>query len=120
MEKPLIMIADDAMFMRRVIKRALTQGGYNTFVEAGDGVEAVEKYKEVQPDLMLLDITMPGRSGLEVLNDILAFKRNAKVIMCSAVGQEQVIAEAIRCGASDFIIKPFKDEEILKIVKACL
>lgn len=114
MEKPLIMIADDAMFMRRVIKRALTQGGYDNFVEA------VEKYKEVQPDLMLLDITMPGRSGLEVLNDILAFKRNAKVIMCSVVGQEQVIAEAIRCGASDFIIKPFKDEEILKIVKACL
>ena len=72
MEKPLIMIADDAMFMRRVIKRALTQGGYDNFVEAGDGVEAVEKYKEVQPDLMLLDITMPGRSGLEVLNDILA------------------------------------------------
>ena len=117
MEKPLIMIADDAMFMRGVVKRALTQGGYDNFVE---GVEAVEKYKEVQPDLMLLDITMPGRSGLEVLNDILAFKRNAKVIMCPAVGQEQVMAEAIRCGASDFIIKPFKDEEILKIVKACL
>lgn len=120
MKKPLIMIADDAMFMRRVIKRALTQGGYDNFVEAGDGVEAVAKYKETQPDLMLLDITMPGRSGLEVLNDILTLNGNAKVIMCSAVGQEQVIAEAIRCGASDFIIKPFKDEEILKIVRACL
>ena len=118
MEKPLILIADDAMFMRKVIKRALSQGGYDNFVEAGDGVEAVEKYKEYQPDLMLLDITMPERSGLEVLNEVLAFNRNAKVIMCSAVGQEQVIAEAIRCGASDFIIKPFKDEEILKIVTA--
>ena len=116
----MILIADDAMFMRKVIKRTLSQGGYDNFVEAGDGVEAVEKYKEYQPDLMLLDITMPERSGLEVLNEVLALNRNAKVIMCSAVGQEQVIAEAIRCGASDFIIKPFKDEEILKTVTAYL
>ena len=92
MEKPLILIADDAMFMRKVIKRALSQGGYDNFVEAGDGVEAVEKYKEYQPDLMLLDITMPERSGLEVLNEVLAFNRNAKVIMCSAVGQKRFAA----------------------------
>lgn len=89
MEKPLILIADDAMFMRKVIKRALSQGGYDNFVEAGDGVEAVEKYKENQPDLMLLDITMPERSGLEVLNEVLAFNRNAKVIMCSQWGRSR-------------------------------
>lgn len=120
MKQPLIMIADDAMFMRRVIKRALSQGGYENFIEAGDGEEAVEKYREMKPDLVLLDITMPVKSGLDVLNEILAINRNARVIMCSAVGQEKVIADAIRSGAFDFIIKPFKDEEILKIVKAGL
>lgn len=120
MKKPLIMIADDAMFMRRVIKRALTQGGYDNFVEAGDGAEAVKTYRETMPDLVLLDITMPEKSGLDVLNEILAINPNARVIMCSAVGQEKVIAEAIRSGAFNFVIKPFKDEEILKIVKAGL
>lgn len=118
--KPVIMIADDAMFMRRVIKRALSQGGYEEFIEAGTGREAVERYKASRPDLVLLDITMPERSGLEALDDILNENPEAKVIMCSAVGQETVITQAIRRGALDFIIKPFKDEELLRLVEASL
>lgn len=118
--KPVIMIADDAMFMRRVIRQALTQGGYDQFVEAGNGREALEQYKVSRPDLVLLDITMPERSGLEVLDDILNEDPAAKVIMCSAVGQEAVIAQAIRRGALDFVIKPFKNEELLKLVEASL
>ena len=114
-----ILVCDDDRAIVDAIEIYLSQEGY-TILKAYDGLEAIKMLQENEVHLMLLDITMPGRSGLEVLNDILAFKRNAKVIMCSAVGQEQVIAEAIRCGASDFIIKPFKDEEILKIVKACL
>lgn len=118
--KPVIMIADDAMFMRRVIKRALTQGGYEEFIEAENGAEAIEQYKRYRPDLVLLDITMPGRSGMEALDDILNENPEAKVIMCSAVGQEVVITQAIRRGALDFIIKPFKDEELLRLVEASL
>ena len=118
--KPESMIADDAMFMRRVIKRALAQGGYEEFVEAGNGREAVEQYRLSKPDLVLLDITMPERSGLEALDDILNEDPGAKVIMCSAVGQEAVITQAIRRGALDFIIKPFKDEELLRLVEASL
>lgn len=120
MEQPLILIVDDAMFMRRVIRRALTGGGYERFTEACDGEEALAKYQEERPDLVLMDITMPGRSGLEILDDMLKLDAGAKIVMCSAVGQELIITEAIRHGACNFIIKPFKDAEILKIVEASL
>lgn len=118
--KPVILIADDAMFMRRVIKRVLSQGGFQEFIEAGDGKEALKQYRASRPDLVLLDITMPECSGLEALDDILKEDPDAKVIMCSAVGQEAVITQAIRRGALDFIIKPFKDEELLRLVEASL
>lgn len=118
--KPVIMIVDDAMFMRRVIKKALTEGGYDHFIEAGNGKEALELYREEKPDLVLLDITMPERSGLEVLDDILTEDPGARVIMCSAVGQDAVITQAIKRGAGNFIIKPFKNEELLKLVEASL
>lgn len=117
---PLIMIADDAMFMRKVVKRALTEGGYDRFLEAGSGEEAVEFFRQHHPDLVILDITMPGMSGLEVLDAILNADKGAKVIMCSAIGQEHIIAQAIRRGASDFLIKPFRNRELLKIVEASL
>lgn len=118
--QPLIMIADDAMFMRRVIRRALEQGGYDRFIEVSDGVEALRRYQEQRPDLVLLDITMPERSGLETLEDILNYDPEAKVVMCSAVGQEPVISQAIGRGACNFIVKPFKPEELLKLVEASL
>lgn len=111
-----ILIVDDAVFMRKVIAKLLAQGGYTEISEAGNGEEAMKVFLEKKPDLVLLDITMPGKSGLEVLEEILEADRNAKVIMCSALGQDQMIQKAILAGAADFIVKPFKNDEFLKIV----
>lgn len=113
-----ILVVDDAAFMRRVIRSALEAGGYDNIREAEDGVGALKEYRKNRPDLVLLDITMPGKTGLEVLSDILETDKTAKVIMCSAVGQEPVIAQAIRRGACDFIMKPFQRKELLKLVEA--
>lgn len=118
--EPLIMVVDDAAFMRRLIKKALAEGGYQNIVEVENGQEVLEKYRECRPNLVLLDITLPGRTGLEALEDVLAADENAKVIMCSAIGQEAIIAQAILKGAQDFIIKPFRPEELLCLVKAYL
>lgn len=115
-----ILVVDDAMFMRRIIKNALSSGGYNDFAEADDGTKAVTLYKQYKPDLVLLDITMPGKSGLEVLSEILSEDRKAKVVMCSAIGQEETIEKAVRIGAVDYITKPFKNEEILEVIKNTL
>ena len=118
--KPAVMIVDDAAFMRKLIKRALTNGGYDKVIEADNGKDALELYKAERPALVFLDITMPERSGLEVLDDILTEDPAARVLMCSAIGQESVIAQAIQRGARNFIVKPFKEEEILKLVEASL
>ena len=118
--KPAIMIVDDAAFMRRLIKKALINGGYDKIIEAENGKAALELYKSERPELVFLDITMPERSGLEVLDDILTEDPEARVLMCSAIGQEAVIARAIQRGARDFIVKPFKEEALLKLVEASL
>lgn len=115
--EPVILVADDAKFMRKVIRKALSEAGYENIVEAGDGRDVVKLYQEYHPALVLLDITMPGRSGLEVLGDLLREDENARVIMCSAIGQESVIAQAVNDGASDFIIKPFRPEELQRLVR---
>ena len=111
-----ILVVDDATFMRKVIKDTLNKAGYNDIHEAVDGVDAVEKYKEVQPELVLMDITMPNMDGLEALKTIRGMDGNANVVMCSAMGQETMVIDAIRSGAKDFIVKPFKGERILKTV----
>ena len=118
--KPAIMIVDDAAFMRRLIKKALINGGYDKIIEAENGKAALELYKSERPELVFLDITMPERSGLEVLDDILTEDPEARVLMCSAIGQGSVIARAIQRGARDFIVKPFKEEALLKLVEASL
>ena len=118
--KPAIMIVDDAAFMRRLIKKALINGGYDKIIEAENGKAALELYKSERPELVFLDITMPERSGLEVLDDILTEDPEARVLMCSAIGQESDIARAIQRGARDFIVKPFKEEALLKLVEASL
>ena len=118
--KPAIMIVDDAAFMRRLIKKALINGGYDKIIEAENGKAALELYKSERPELVFLDITMPERSGLEVLDDILTDDPEARVLMCSAIGQESVIVRAIQRGARDFIVKPFKEEALLKLVEASL
>ena len=111
-----ILLVDDAAFMRKVIKDALSKAGYSDLHEAVDGADAVEKYNSLKPDLVLMDITMPNMDGLEALKAIRAADANANVVMCSAMGQETMVIDAIRSGAKDFIVKPFKGERVLKTV----
>ena len=112
-----ILIVDDAMFMRRIIKNALTEGGFDQFIEAKDGDEAIRLFKKHRPKLVLLDITMPGKSGIEVLAELLKMEPGTRVVMCSAIGQDATIEKAIRMGAHDFIVKPFKNEQLVEMVK---
>ena len=111
-----ILIVDDAAFMRKVIKDTLSKSGYTDLYEAVDGADAVEKYNEIQPDLVLMDITMPNMDGLEALKAIRGKDGNANVVMCSAMGQESMVIDAVRSGAKDFIVKPFKADRVLKTV----
>ena len=115
-----ILTVDDAAFMRKVIKDTLSKAGYADIFEAEDGAQAVEKYNEVKPDLVLMDITMPNMDGLEALKAIRAADPNANVVMCSAMGQESMVVEAIKLGALDFIVKPFKADRILQTVQKVL
>ena len=101
-----ILICDDAAFMRMMIKDILTKNGYNVAGEAENGAKAVEKYNELKPDLVLMDITMPEMDGIQALKNIKAADSNAMVIMCSAMGQQAMVIESIQAGAKDFIVKP--------------
>jgi two-component system chemotaxis response regulator CheY len=112
-----ILIVDDAAFMRMMIRENLKKAGYSEFSEAGDGNEAIAKYAALKPDLVLLDITMPGKDGLSALQEIRESDPDAKVVMCSAMGQENMVIEAVKLGALDFIVKPFKPERLLQTVK---
>ena len=112
-----ILICDDAAFMRMMIKDILTKNGYNIVGEAENGAKAVEKYAELKPDLVLMDITMPEMDGIEALKKIKAADANASIIMCSAMGQQAMVIEAIQSGAKDFIVKPFQAERVLEAVK---
>jgi two-component system chemotaxis response regulator CheY len=111
-----ILLVDDAAFMRKVIKDTLSKSGYTELFEAVDGADAVEKFDEIKPDLVIMDITMPNMDGLEALKTIRAKDPNANVVMCSAMGQETMVIDAVRSGAKDFIVKPFKAERVLKTV----
>lgn len=111
-----ILLVDDAAFMRKVIKDTLTKSGYDDIHEAVDGADAVEKYEELHPDLVLMDITMPNMDGLEALKAIKKKDSGANVVMCSAMGQEAMVLDAVRSGAKDFIVKPFKADRVLKTV----
>ncbi|MBQ8199529.1 MAG: response regulator [Lachnospiraceae bacterium] len=112
-----ILICDDAAFMRMMIKDILTKNGYNVAGEAENGLKAVEKYAEVKPDLVLMDITMPEMDGIQALKKIKASDPGAMVIMCSAMGQQAMVIESIQAGARDFIVKPFQAERVLEAVK---
>ena len=109
-----ILICDDAAFMRMMIKDILTKNGYNI---AGEGAKAVEKYAELKPDLVLMDITMPEMDGIEALKKIKETDPNAAVIMCSAMGQQAMVIESIQSGAKDFIVKPFQADRVLEAVQ---
>ena len=115
-----ILLVDDAAFMRMMEKDALTKNGYTDIHEASDGAQAVEKYDELKPDLVIMDITMPNMDGLEALKAIKAKDPNAVIVMCSAMGQEAMVVDALKSGAKDFIVKPFKPDRLLKTVTTLL
>ena len=115
-----ILIVDDAAFMRMMVKENLKKAGFADFSEAGNGEEALKKFESDTPDLVLLDITMPIMDGIAALKEIKAQDPSAKVVMCSAMGQDSMVIEAIKLGALDFIVKPFKPERLVQTVKNVL
>ena len=115
-----ILLVDDAGFMRMMIKNYLSKAGYGEFVEGSDGQQAVALYQQEKPDLVIMDITMPNMDGIQALGEIMKVDPKAKVIMCSAMGQESMVMDAIRLGAMDFIVKPFKQERIVQTVNKVL
>lgn len=109
-----ILLADDAAFMRMMLKNILEKAGYNVVGEATNGREAIDKYKELKPDLVILDITMPEVDGIQGLKGIIDYDNSALAVMCSAMGQQSIVIEAIQSGAKDFIVKPFQVDRILE------
>lgn len=112
-----ILICDDTVFMRKMLKDILIKDGYEIVGEAENGKVAIEKHNQLKPDITLLDITMPEMNGITALSEIIKNDSNAKVIMCSAMGQEDIVVNAIKEGAKDFIVKPFQSERVIEAVK---
>ncbi|WP_071395329.1 response regulator [Bacillus tuaregi] len=115
-----ILVVDDAAFMRMMIKDILTKNGYEVVGEAADGQQAVDKFKELHPDLVTMDITMPEMDGITALKEIRNINPNSKVIMCSAMGQQAMVIDAIQAGAKDFIVKPFQADRVLEAISKTL
>ncbi|MED2302893.1 response regulator [Bacillus thuringiensis] len=110
-----ILVVDDAMFMRTMIKNLLKSNAeFEVIGEAENGIEAIQKYKELQPDIVTLDITMPEMDGLEALKEIIKIDSSAKVVICSAMGQKGMVLDAIKGGAKDFIVKPFQADRVIE------
>ena len=112
-----VLVVDDAMFMRMMLKDILSKNGYEVVGEAANGREAIEKYIELRPDLVLLDITMPEMDGLTALKEIKHIDPQAVVVVCSAMGQQNMVIEAIQNGALDFIVKPFQQNRVIESLK---
>ncbi|WP_018750925.1 MULTISPECIES: response regulator [Paenibacillus] len=115
-----ILIVDDAAFMRMMIRDILTKNGFEVVGEAQDGAQAVEKFKELHPDLITMDITMPEMDGIAALKEIKKMDPNARVIMCSAMGQQAMVIDAIQAGAKDFIVKPFQSDRVIEAINKTL
>ncbi|MDD4802264.1 MAG: response regulator [Syntrophomonas sp.] len=115
-----VLIVDDAAFMRMMIKDILSKNGYEVVGEAENGMIAIEKYKEVKPDLVTMDITMPEMDGIAAVKEIVSYDSKARVIMCSAMGQQAMVIDAIQAGAKDFIVKPFQPERVIEAVSKAL
>ena len=115
-----VLIVDDAAFMRMMIKDILTKNGYEVCGEAPNGLVAVEMYNKEKPDIVTMDITMPDMDGIEAVKNIRATDPNAKIIMCSAMGQQSMVMDAIKAGAKDFIVKPFQADRVLEAVKKAI
>ena len=115
-----VLVVDDAAFMRKMVSDALASGGHEIVGEAGDGAEAVARYQELRPEVTTLDITMPQKDGLEALREIIALDPGARVVMCSALGQESKVLESIKLGAKDFVVKPFQPDRVIEAVGKAL
>jgi len=115
-----VLVVDDAAFMRKVLGDALASGGHQVVGEAGNGAEAVASYQQLRPELTTLDITMPEKDGLTALAEIMAIDPAARVVMCSALGQESKVLESIKLGAKDFVVKPFQPARVLEAVSKAL
>lgn len=115
-----VLIVDDLAFIKLIIKDTLEKTGFEVAGEASNGLEAIEQYKRLRPDIVLMDITMPKMDGIQALQEIVKIDPQAKVIMCSALGQQKLIIQSIQLGAKDFIVKPFKPERIVGAIKKAL
>ncbi len=115
-----ILLADDIAFIKMVQKEVLEKEGYTVIGEAVDGVEVIEKYKQLKPDVVIMDITMPRMDGLNAMRAILRLDPNARIIVCSALGQHQLIIESIKAGARDFVVKPFEPKRLALAIQKAL
>ena len=115
-----ILLVDDAAFMRMMLKDILVKNGYEVLGEAENGLKAVEKYKELNPDLVIMDITMPEMDGISAVKEIMKINEGAKVVMCSAMGQQAMVIDAIQAGAKDFIVKPFQPDRVIEAISKVL
>jgi two-component system chemotaxis response regulator CheY len=112
-----VLVVDDAVFMRKVVSDALSKGGHEVIGEAANGQEAVDRFQELKPEVMTLDITMPEKDGLAALKEIIAMDPQARIVMCSALGQETKVLEAIKAGAKDFVVKPFQPDRVISAIE---
>jgi len=112
-----VLIVDDALFMRNMLKDIFIRAGHTVVGEAANGEEAIARYRELKPELVTMDIVMPLKSGIEALQEIRREDPDARVVMCSALGQDALVVEAVQSGAKDFIVKPFKEERVLDVVR---
>lgn len=115
-----VLVCDDAIFMRTMISDILSQAGFEVVGEAESGVQAVEKYRALKPDLVTMDIVMPDMGGIEAVREICKSHPDAKILMCSAMGQQALVVEAIQAGAKDFVVKPFQPSRVLEAVQRVL
>lgn len=115
-----VLICDDAVFMRTMISDILEESGYEIVGQAETGVQAIERYKSLRPDLVTMDIVMPDMGGIDAVREITSFDANAKILMCSAMGQQALVVEAIQAGAKDFVVKPFQPSRVLEAVQRVL
>ena len=115
-----ILVADDASFMRQMIREIVELEGHEVVAEASDGIEAIDQFKSHHPDVVTMDIVMPRRSGIDAVKGILECDPTARVVMCSALGQETLVTEALQAGAHDFIVKPFKPDSVISTLRKVL
>jgi len=115
-----VLVCDDAIFMRTMITDILTQAGYEVIGEAESGAQAVERYRELRPNMVTMDIVMPDMGGIDAVREIVKIDPDAKILMCSAMGQQALVVEAIQAGAKDFVVKPFQPSRVLEAVQRLL